>query len=166
MQSNARIRTRTRLRRNPKLTSGGPKTFRDRNPDEPVSKRHLTDLAGSMLRDMAVDKVRKVRKRVTSTWASIQCRGGECRNVPPQMLLTADETARALSISPRTLWTLTKEGEIPFIQVGSRSVRYSVADLEAWIDRKRQGGGGSPAPQSQYDKRSGPLQDAAAAADD
>jgi len=58
-------------------------------------------------------------------------------NDAPKLLLTAPEAARALAVSPRTLWTLTQTGEIPAVRIGPRSVRYAVADLEAAIQRMR-----------------------------
>lgn len=53
-----------------------------------------------------------------------------------RLLLTPNEAARALSISPRTLWTLTHSGQIPFVRIGWL-VRYSPADLQAWIDSQK-----------------------------
>jgi excisionase family DNA binding protein len=41
-----------------------------------------------------------------------------------------------LSISTRTLWNLTKRGEIPAKRVG-RSVRYFVPDLTEWAKKGR-----------------------------
>jgi excisionase family DNA binding protein len=55
-----------------------------------------------------------------------------------KLLLTAREAAAALSISERTLWTLTKCGAIAHVRAGRR-VLYSPADLAAWIDRQRSG---------------------------
>lgn len=52
------------------------------------------------------------------------------------LLLTARQAAKALSISERTLYTLTKTGEIPAIKVG-RLVRYDPRDLDAWIHRAK-----------------------------
>jgi hypothetical protein len=53
---------------------------------------------------------------------------------PPTLLLTARDAARALSISEKTLWSLTEpRGPIPMIRVGERSIRYSVVALEKWI---------------------------------
>lgn len=52
----------------------------------------------------------------------------------PRLLITAREAARTLSVSEKTLWTLTKRGEIPAVRVGVRSVRYSVTALQRWID--------------------------------
>ena len=54
----------------------------------------------------------------------------------PRLLLDTPAAAQALSISPRTLWQLTKDGEIPCIRIG-RSVRYSIHDLEAWIEQRK-----------------------------
>lgn len=54
---------------------------------------------------------------------------------PERLLLPPREAAGVLSISERSLWTLTKSGEIPSVRIG-RSVRYSVAALEAWIASK------------------------------
>ncbi len=52
--------------------------------------------------------------------------------IPLRLLLTAEQTARALAISPRKLWELTRAGQVPCVRIG-RSVRYDRADLEAWI---------------------------------
>ena len=54
-----------------------------------------------------------------------------------KLLLTAREAAAALSISERTLWSLTDAGALNAIRIG-RAVRYAVADLQAYIDRCRQ----------------------------
>ncbi len=59
-----------------------------------------------------------------------QSRTGEC--IQP-MLLMGREAAKILSISERTLFTLTKAGEIPAVRIG-RSVRYDPFDLGAWIE--------------------------------
>ena len=52
------------------------------------------------------------------------------------LLINSPTAARMLCISQRTLWSLTDVGEIPVIRIG-RAVRYSPADLQAWIDRTR-----------------------------
>jgi excisionase family DNA binding protein len=52
------------------------------------------------------------------------------------MLLTARQAAKALSISERTLWGLTKAGDIPAVRFGGRNVRYSPDDLKAWIQKR------------------------------
>lgn len=53
-------------------------------------------------------------------------------NVEP-ILLTARQAARALSISERTLYAITKAGDIRAVRCG-RLIRYDPADLRAWIE--------------------------------
>lgn len=51
-----------------------------------------------------------------------------------KLLLSASETARVLSISERTLFSMTApRGSIPAVRMGSR-VLYSVAALQSWIN--------------------------------
>jgi excisionase family DNA binding protein len=54
-------------------------------------------------------------------------------------LLKRKEAAEYLGISERHLWTITDRGDLPRITLDS-AVRYSQADLDAYIDRRRQGG--------------------------
>jgi hypothetical protein len=60
-----------------------------------------------------------------------------------RLLLTSREAAVALSVSERTLWTLTQpRGPIPAIRLGgrgatARALRYSVDDLRAWIAQQK-----------------------------
>jgi excisionase family DNA binding protein len=53
-------------------------------------------------------------------------------NITP-MTLTAVDAARALNISPKTLWTLTARGEIAVVKIGRR-VLYRPSDLQAFVD--------------------------------
>jgi predicted DNA-binding transcriptional regulator AlpA len=56
----------------------------------------------------------------------------------PTLLLTARDAAKSLAISEKNLWSLTTpRGPIPAIRVGERSVRYSVAALQRWIDEQQ-----------------------------
>jgi len=56
---------------------------------------------------------------------------------PVRLLLPTREAAEALSISERTLWSLTEpRGPIPCVRIG-RSVRYHVADLEAYVEAQK-----------------------------
>ena len=57
----------------------------------------------------------------------------------PALLLTSQQAAEALAISPRKLWGMTASGEIPHMRIG-RSVRYPVGDLMKWIENRKQGG--------------------------
>ena len=50
------------------------------------------------------------------------------------LLLTPREAAESLGICERTLYGLTKQGELPVVRIG-RAVRYSVDDLKAWIKK-------------------------------
>jgi excisionase family DNA binding protein len=53
-----------------------------------------------------------------------------------KLLWTSREAAAALSISERTLWKLTNEGNIRCIRIG-RSVRYDPADISKWIEAQK-----------------------------
>lgn len=59
--------------------------------------------------------------------------------VPSQglLLITPADAAKALSISPRTLWGLTHRGEVPCVRIG-RLVRYDPRDLTRWINEKKE----------------------------
>jgi excisionase family DNA binding protein len=50
------------------------------------------------------------------------------------LLLSPQQASRALSISERTLFTLTKSGMVPHIRIG-KLVRYSVAALQKYIEQ-------------------------------
>ena len=55
------------------------------------------------------------------------------------LLMSARNTAKALSISERKLWSLTKPlGPIPSVPIGRR-VLYDPDDLRAWIDQQKGG---------------------------
>jgi hypothetical protein len=56
-----------------------------------------------------------------------------------EALLTAGQTAKALCVSPRTVWTLTRESGLASIRIGRR-VLYAPDDIRAFVDRCRQGG--------------------------
>jgi excisionase family DNA binding protein len=48
------------------------------------------------------------------------------------LLVDVHGAAVLLSLSERTVWGLTKSGQLPRVLIG-RSVRYSVATLQSWI---------------------------------
>ena len=61
------------------------------------------------------------------------------RTLPDALqLLRPNDAARALAISPRKLWEITNRGEIPCVRIG-RAVRYDLADLRDWINRRKGG---------------------------
>jgi excisionase family DNA binding protein len=51
-------------------------------------------------------------------------------------LLTIIQTAKILGVTDRTVWALTKQGQLPSIKIG-HSRRYSQEDVQAYIDRQR-----------------------------
>jgi excisionase family DNA binding protein len=53
----------------------------------------------------------------------------------PRLLLTADEAAECLAISPRSLWELTKNGDVKSVRVGKGAVRYAVSELRRFVRR-------------------------------
>jgi excisionase family DNA binding protein len=57
----------------------------------------------------------------------------------PPLLVTVRQAAAVLAISERTLWALTKRGEIPVVRLG-RAVRYDPKDLVRLIEGKKQVG--------------------------
>ena len=60
----------------------------------------------------------------------------EKRAATEARLMTSRDAARFLSISERTLWTLSNVGDLPRVLIG-RAVRYDAADLEAFINTKK-----------------------------
>jgi len=57
----------------------------------------------------------------------------------PALLLTPQQAAETLAISPRKLWGMTSSGEIPHVWLG-RCVRYPIDDLQRWIDEQKEEG--------------------------
>ena len=55
-------------------------------------------------------------------------------------LLTYQETADRLRITVRTLYRIIDDGDLPPIKIRG-SLRISVADLEAYLQRQRKGPG-------------------------
>ena len=60
---------------------------------------------------------------------------------PParSLLLTSEQAARALAISPRTLWGLKASGSINYVRCG-RCIRYDIDDLRVWIEENKEVG--------------------------
>ena len=61
-------------------------------------------------------------------------------SVLPSRLMTRGEAAAYLGVQPQTLasWAVTGRYGLPLVKVG-RSVRYRVADLEAWLSARTVG---------------------------
>lgn len=53
--------------------------------------------------------------------------------------LRARDAARLLGISQRSLWTITKRGDIPHVRIG-RTVTYPVDGLRDWLKKRSKGG--------------------------
>jgi excisionase family DNA binding protein len=51
-------------------------------------------------------------------------------------LLTYQQAADQLVLSPRTLQRAAKAGDLPVLQFGHRTVRIRPADLAAWLQTK------------------------------
>lgn len=63
-------------------------------------------------------------------------------HVSSQLALRPREAAKALGISPRTLWSWTKRGLVPHVRVGNgrrQVVLYPVAQLQAWMAARAAG---------------------------
>ena len=63
---------------------------------------------------------------------------------PPQevaesnpLALRPRDAARTLGLSERTLWSLTKQGKVPFVRIG-KAVRYPVHLLRKWLEEQAQ----------------------------
>jgi excisionase family DNA binding protein len=70
-------------------------------------------------------------------------------DVSSPLALRPREAAKALGISPRLLWQLTKDGRIPCVWIGGtkrKTVLYPLADLQAWLSRKATATGGDNDP--------------------
>jgi len=55
-------------------------------------------------------------------------------------LLTCQEIARYLKVTPRTIREWTHIGFIPHIKIGKRAVRYSQEDIDKWLSQMKVGG--------------------------
>jgi excisionase family DNA binding protein len=64
-------------------------------------------------------------------------------------LMTASEAAKALAIGERTLWGLTKTGQIPCVRINGWTLRYDPADLKTWINKQK----GKPIPPTRNQSR-------------
>jgi excisionase family DNA binding protein len=63
-------------------------------------------------------------------------------SIPSPLALRPREAAKALGISARRLWQLTRAGHVPCVRVGSgtrKTVLYPVCELQAWLARETVG---------------------------
>ena len=52
-------------------------------------------------------------------------------------LVTTREVLRYLRVTPRTVYRLIRDGDLPAVRMGGRW-RFRRTDLEAWLERQRQ----------------------------
>lgn len=62
-----------------------------------------------------------------------------------QLLLTEAEAAASLRVCPRVLRKARQTGELHYVLIG-RSVRYTVTDLESFVERQRKVSAPCPTP--------------------
>jgi len=55
-----------------------------------------------------------------------------------RQLINIEEGASRLCISRRMLWQLISTGALPVVQLGSKTIRLSVNDIEKFIDERRE----------------------------
>jgi predicted DNA-binding transcriptional regulator AlpA len=56
-------------------------------------------------------------------------------------VLTESEIARVVGVSVSGLRNWRREGSgPPYIRIGSRLIRYSAHDVQAWLDERKEGG--------------------------
>ena len=63
----------------------------------------------------------------------------DCKGALPVLALRPREAAKALGISPRTLWTLTTQGHVPHLRLG-RAVLYPVDSLREFLGEQAKKG--------------------------
>ena len=66
-------------------------------------------------------------------------------SVDNPLLLSVHETARALAISERSVWTLASDGTLPCVRLGKKIVRFDRRDILAMIDARKHRGSGDKA---------------------
>jgi excisionase family DNA binding protein len=52
-------------------------------------------------------------------------------------LMTTREVLHYLRVTPRTVYRLIREGDLPAVRIGGRW-RFRRTDIEAWLERQRQ----------------------------
>lgn len=68
--------------------------------------------------------------------AGIELPDGQRAAEAPGALVDHVTAAAHLGVSPHTIRTWTRLGTIPSVRLGGRTVRYRIADLDAWIEAK------------------------------
>ncbi len=77
-------------------------------------------------------------KAIARTLVTKQGKSGDA--IAAKRLLKSKDAAQYLAISERKMWELGNRGVIPVVRPDHRMVRFDVADLDAFIARKKKGG--------------------------
>jgi excisionase family DNA binding protein len=54
-----------------------------------------------------------------------------------QPLLTTRQVAELLAVSPATVLRRARAGEIPSFRIASNALRFSAAEIAAWLEERR-----------------------------
>jgi excisionase family DNA binding protein len=52
-------------------------------------------------------------------------------------LLTIDEVAEMLVVSPRRIREMVARSQIPFVRLSERGTRFQLEDLERWLEERK-----------------------------
>lgn len=82
-------------------------------------------------------QIAQTKRNITMTPEMMRPAGPPANSVESRapMLVDEREAARLLGVSPRTVFTLGKRGDLPRVLI-NRSVRYRVEDLKAFCERQ------------------------------
>lgn len=58
----------------------------------------------------------------------------------PESLLTAEDLINMLRLSRAVVYQMLASGEIPSLRIHGRLYRIRRSDLDAWLEKRRQGG--------------------------
>ncbi|MGA2256358.1 MAG: helix-turn-helix domain-containing protein [Thermoguttaceae bacterium] len=53
---------------------------------------------------------------------------------PVRLLLRPQEAANALGVSLRTLMSWVEKGQVPFVRLGTKNLRFNFKELQIWVD--------------------------------
>jgi excisionase family DNA binding protein len=58
---------------------------------------------------------------------------------PAAELLTTRDVAVRLGVSPETVLRRVRRGELPAFRLASNALRFDAAEIEAWLEARREG---------------------------
>ncbi|MEM7827735.1 MAG: helix-turn-helix domain-containing protein [Candidatus Aenigmatarchaeota archaeon] len=53
-----------------------------------------------------------------------------------EKLLTAKEVAQMLQLSRSAIYKSMRTGDIPYVRLTQKLVRFRISDIQAWLDKK------------------------------